>query len=145
MFLRRGTNCRDCKKHKLRLPADLRECCEEWTEEDTRAEMPTMSRVELQGECDYVLQCLDIVREKMNLAYRLSISDVGSNKCSLSIAKHACLLEAEPFITEAKLVLESIGAQVQQKTKIQDITANMGKRIVISDIIGDGFFLEYLV
>lgn len=41
-------------------------------------------------------------------AYKLSIADIASNKRSLSVMKHACLLEASPYIDDARFVLEDM-------------------------------------
>lgn len=94
---------------------------------------------------DYVLQCLSNAHEKMMLAYSLSISDVGSKKRSISIVKHACLLEAEPFIDEARFILEEIESQVGDKISVQNTRLNLGKWIVFHDVWGDGFITDWMV
>lgn len=104
-----------------------------------------MSKAELYDAYEYVLQCLSNAHEKMVLAYRLSISDVGSDKRSISIIKHACLSEAEPFVNEARLTLEENEAQVQDKISVQNTRLNMGKWIGFHDVYGDGFLTDWIV
>ena len=134
------------KKYNLKLPADLKEgYADDIAEDIYEYEMPELSKSELQEAYDYVLQCLNNAHEKMILALRLSIADVGSKKRAISIAKYACLLEAEPFIEEARITLEEIEAQVQVKTDIRNIRLNMGKRIVFSDVVGEGVLVDFLV
>ena len=99
----------------------------------------------LKEEYDYVLLCLEQAHERLMWAYRLSISDMGNNKRSVSIAKHACLMEAEPFIEEVRCSLAEIEFQVQNKIDIQNIRLNMGRSIVFSDVYGDGFLVDWLI
>lgn len=118
----------------------------EETFEETFEEKPRKwSRTELLDSYDYVLQCLSNAHEKMMLAYSLSISDVGSKKRSISIVKHACLLEAEPFIDEARFILEEIESQVGDKISVQNTRLNLGKWIVFHDVWGDGFITDWMV
>lgn len=118
----------------------------EETFEETFEEKPRKwSRTELLDSYDYVLQCLSNAHEKMMLAYSLSISDVGSKKRSIFIVKHACLLEAEPFIDEARFILEEIESQVGDKISVQNTRLNLGKWIVFHDVWGDGFITDWMV
>lgn len=130
-----------CKKGNIPIPEDLREYDEEIQENETQR----MNRTELLESYDYVLQCLYHAHEKMNVAFRLSMSDVGSKKQPISILKHACLMEAEPFIDEARATLEEIESQVQDKISVQNTRLNMGKWIVFHDVWGDGFFTDWMV
>ena len=130
-----------CKKWKIPVPKELQEFDEDIFEEKPRK----LSRAELLNSYDYILQCLSNAREKMMLAYSLSISDVGSKKRSVSIAKHACLLEAEPFIAEARFTLEEIEPQVGDKISVQNTRLNLGKWIVFHDVWGDGFITDWIV
>lgn len=138
-----------CNKWKIPVPEELREFDEdifEETFEETFEEKPRkLSRTELLDSYDYVLQCLSNAHEKMMLAYSLSISDVGSKKRSISIVKHACLLEAEPFIDEARFILEEIESQVGDKISVQNTRLNLGKWIVFHDVWGDGFITDWMV
>ena len=138
-----------CNKWKIPVPEELREFDEdifEETFEETFEEKPRKwSRTELLDSYDYVLQCLSNAHEKMMLAYSLSISDVGSKKRSISIVKHACLLEAEPFIDEARFILEEIESQVGDKISVQNTRLNLGKWIVFHDVWGDGFITDWMV
>lgn len=133
------------KKYNLKLPVDLREYYEDDAKDIIENEMPQMSQTELKETYDCILECLDNAYEKTILALRLSISDVGSDKRSISVLKHVCLMEAEPFVEEARMMLEEIESQVQDKRGIQDIRLNMGKRIVFADIWSDGFLLEWMI
>ena len=132
-------------KNGLKLPECLREddtwCVSEQQDRDAEK----LSKDELYEAYEYVLQCLSNAHEKMVLAYRLSISDVGNDKRSISIIKHACLLEAEPFVAEARLTLEEIESQVQDKISVQNTRLNMGKWIVFHDVYGDGFLTDWMV
>lgn len=130
-----------CQKGKIPIPEDLREFDEESFEEQPQK----LSREELRESYDYVLQCLYDAHEKMMLAYRLSISDVESKKRSVSILKHACLLEAEPLIDEARITLEEIESQVGDKIRIQNTRLNLGKWIVFHDVWGDGTITDWMV
>ena len=122
------------KKAGRKIPDDLRELYEEdWEENedveefedefyddyDDVVESKPMSKAELREAYDTVLNCLWNAHEKMILAYRLSISDVGSDKRSISILKHACLLEAEPFVDEARTILEEMESKAQDKISIR--------------------------
>ena len=135
------------KKYKLQLPKEEPEKEEDTIEEieNFQEEMMKMSPRELEGEYDYILQCLECAREKMMLVYRLSISDMSSKKRSVSIMKHACLLEAEPFIKEAGYILETIESQVPDKNRVKNIQVNMGKNIVFADVYGDGFLINWSI
>ena len=104
-----------------------------------------MNKAELREVYDTVLDSLWSAREKMILAYRLSISDVGSDKRSISILKHKCLLEAEPFMEEARSILTEIESEVQDKVSIQNTRLNLGKRVAFHDIYGDGFLTDWMV
>ena len=138
-----------CKKWKIPVPEELREfdedICEKIFEEPFEEKPRKLSRAELLNSYDYILQCLSNAREKMMLAYSLSISDVGSKKRSVSIAKHACLLEAEPFIDEARFTLEEIEPQVGDKISVQTTRLNLGKWIVFHDVWGAGFITDWMV
>ena len=133
------------RKNGFKLPECMREddtwCVSEQQDREDR----NLNKAELREAYDYVLQCLSSAHEKMVLAYRLSISDVGSDKRSISIAKYACLSEAEPFIDEARLTLEEIESQVQDKISVQNTRLNMGKWIVFHDVYGDGFLTDWMV
>lgn len=140
------------KKAGRKIPDDLCEFYEADMEEDEleddyideEASEP-ISIAELCNAYDTVLDCLWNAHEKMMLAYRLSISDVGSDKRSISILKHACLLEAEPFINEARSILEEIESQVQDTISIQNTQLNLGKWITFHDVYGDGFLTDWMV
>lgn len=54
-------------------------------------------------------------------------------------------MEAEPFISEAKYTLKEIELHVPYKNKIRDIQLNMGRRIIFSDIYGDGFLVNWMI
>lgn len=128
------------KKRNLKLPVELLE------EDDDLEEMDEVfSKEEIIESYDYVLQCLKAAHEKMILAYRLSISDVGSDKRGISILKHACLLEAEPFIDAARAALEEMESQVADTISIQNTRLNLGKWIGFHDVYGDGFLTDWMV
>ena len=131
-------------KNGLKLPEGMRED-DAWCVSEQEAEAEKWSKAELHDAYDYVLQCLATAHEKMVLAYKLSISDMGSKKRAISIAKHACLVEAEPFINEARATLEVIESQVQDKLSVQNTRLNMGKWIMFHDVYGDGFFTNLMV
>ncbi len=133
------------RKNGLKLPECMREDDDWCVPEQQEADAEIWSEAELRDAYDYVLQCLSNAHEKMILAYRLSISDVGSDKRSISIVKHACLVEAEPFINEARSTLETIESQVQDKLSVQNTRLNMGKWIVFHDVYGDGFLTDWMV
>ncbi len=113
--------------------------------EQQKTDAEKWSKDELRDAYEYVLQCLSNAHEKMVLAYRLSISDMGSEKRAISIVKHACLLEAEPYVDEARATLEAIESQVQDKLRVQNTRLNMGKWIMFHDVYGDGFFTNLMV
>ena len=133
------------RKNGLKLPECMREDDAWCVSEQLAREDSKLSKAELSEAYDYVMQCLRNAHEKMVLAYRLSISDVSSDKRSISIVKHACLLEAEPFVDEARLTLEGIESQVQDKISVQNTRLNMGKWIVFHDVYGDGFLTDWMV
>ena len=102
-------------------------------------------REELKDSYDYVLQCLDNAYEHMMIAYRLSISDMGSSKRSISIAKYACLMEAEPFIESAKEVLWQIENQQGIPNDLRQFRISMDKWTIFNDIYVDGFLVNLVV
>ena len=104
-----------------------------------------MSRNEINQTYDYVLQCLARAHEKMVLALKLSIADRNSGKRALSIAKYACLHDAQALIDDAGWALEKIESQVPDKLGVQNIRVNMGNRIVFNDVFADGFFTDWMV
>ena len=134
-----------CQKWNIPVPKELREFDEDVFEETLEVKPKKWSRSELRKAYDCVLQCLYNAHEKMKLAYSLSICDVGSKKRSISIVKHACLLEAETFINEAKFTLEEIESQIGDKLSVQNTKLNLGKWIVFHDVWGDGFITDWMV
>ena len=130
------------RKYKVALPQDLVDYCEDEVYEE---DFYKMSSAEVQEAYDYVLHCLNYALEKLKCAYSLSVADLSSQKRTVSIAKHACLMEAEPFIDEARSTLEEIGAQGIEKGSIQSIQSNMGRRIIFSDAYGDGFLVDWMI
>jgi len=130
------------RKYKVALPQDLKDYCED---EESEEDFCRMSLTEMREAYDYVLQCLYHALEKMKYAYSLSVTDLSSQKRAVSVAKHACLMEAEPFIDEARSTLEEIGAQGIEKGSIQSIQSNMERRIIFSDVYGDGFLVDWMI
>lgn len=137
------------KKNGCKVPDDLREFYEDdWEEDEANVdeeELRSMSKAELCDAYDAVLGCLWNAHEKMMLAYRLSISDVGNDKRSISVLKYACLLEPEPFIDEARLILEVIASQVRDTISIQNTQLNLGKSVIFHDVYGDRFLMDWMV
>lgn len=119
-------------KNGLKLPESIRE------DIDLRKE-------ELSEDYDYVLQCLREAHENLVLAYKLSIADAGSHKRSLSILKHACFIEAEPYIDKARVILDEINPEVQGILRMQSTKLNMGKRGIFHDVYVDGFVTNWMV
>ena len=150
-----------CKQGNIPLSKDLREIFEWDFEEDSyeedfdeedlyeenlyEEEIPQMTKSEICEAYDYVLECLYHAHEKLKIAYRLSVADMSSKKRSVSIAKHACVLEAEPFLTEARYVLGELESQVQDTISVRNTRLNMGNRIAFHDIYGDGFLTNWSV
>ena len=58
------------------IPEELRD----YEEDNYDRKSQSLSKSELRESYDYVLQCLSNAHEKLILAYRLSLSDVGSKK-----------------------------------------------------------------
>lgn len=130
-----------CQKGRIPIPKDLRDFVEEIGEEEPQR----LSETELRESYDHVLQCLYNAHEKMMMGYRLGVSDVGSRKRSVSILKHACLLEAEPFINEARITLEEIESQAGENISVQNTRLNLGKWIMFHDVWGDGVITDWMV
>jgi len=127
-----------CKKAGFLIPEDLQEdfedeVSEEYVPEVFAVKAQKMSRNEINQTYDYVLQCLARAHEKMVLALKLSIADRNSGKRALSIAKYACLHDAQALIDDAGRALEKIESQVPDKLGVQNIRVNMGNRIVFND------------
>lgn len=142
---------RIAKEYNLPLPKDYIEAyldelafqkeAEEWDEEEE--DLPDTSYcIETY---DYVLECLYHAHEKLMMAYKLSIADMGSNKRAISITKHAMFLEAQPFIDEARRALEEIESQVQNKLSVQNTRLNLGRGIELHDTWGDGALVDWMV
>ena len=148
------------KKRKLKTPDGLYDYDEE-TEEDAEElseaadplEEPeekldageALSPAEIADNYDYVLQLLLKAHEHTVQAYKLSIADTGSKKRALSILKHACLLEAQPYIDDARIILEEMEVQVSEKLTVRNTRLNLGKMIVFHDTIVDGFITDWIV
>ena len=81
----------------------------------------------------------------MTLAWKFSIADTGSDKQALSIAKHACLAEAEPYIAEARFALEEIESMVKNTISICNIRLNFGKMALVNDVWVDGRINDWIV
>lgn len=133
------------KKNGLRLPECMRED-EEWETDTGVSEADdNLTKEDLAGAYDYILECLFQAHERLITALKLSIADVGGNKRAVSIAKHAALLEAIPYIDEARCMLEDIESQVQDKLSVHDTRLNLGKHIIFHDVVGDGFITDWMV
>jgi hypothetical protein len=148
------------KKRKLKTPDGLYDYDEE-TEEDAEElseaadplEEPeekldageALSPAEIADNYDYVLQLLLKAHEHTVQAYKLGIADTGSKKRALSILKHACLLEAQPYIDDARTILEEMEVQVSEKLTVRNTRLNLGKMIVFHDTIVDGFITDWIV
>ena len=122
------------KKAGLKLPVDLQEL---YDEEDEKADWAEAY--------EYVLECLYQAREKVALAWKLSVADIGSDKRALSIAKHACLAEAEPYIAEARIALEEIESMVKDTISIRNTRLNLGKMVLVNDVWVDGRINDWIV
>jgi len=134
-----------CQKAGIPLPEDLKEDLPDNYSTESYKEVRKMSRAELREAYDFVLQCLYSAHEKMILALKLSISDMNSSKRPISIAKHACLVEAEGFVNKARVMLGEIESQIQDKVSVQNTRLNMGKCIMFHDVYGDGFLTDWMV
>ena len=138
------------KRAGLKLPADLQELYDEENEmadwkEEAQESFGTMSYRERAEVYEYVLDCLYQAREKVVLAWKLSVADTGSDKRALSIAKHACLAEAEPYIAEARIALEEIESMVKDTISIRNTRLNLGKMTLVNDVWVDGRINDWIV
>lgn len=132
------------KKARLPLPEDLQGWDEE--DEDEVSFSPVKNdKAELQALQKEALKYLYTSREKVILALRLSIADVNSDSRSLSIAKHACLIEAEPYIAEARVILKQIESRAADAISIRNTRMNLGKLFVWNDTYADGLFGDWIV
>lgn len=91
------------------------------------------------------MECLYQAREKVALAWKLSVADTRSDKRALSFAKHACLAEAEPYIAEAQIALEEIESMVKDAISIRNTRLNLGKMTLINDVWVDGRINDWIV
>ena len=132
------------KKNGLMLPECMRED-EDLEETELSEEKDTLTKSDLVEAYSYVLECLFQAHERLITALKLSIADVGGNKRAVSIAKHAVLLEVNPYIDEARRTLEDIESQARDKLSIRDTRLNLGKHIVFHDVVGDGLLTDWMV
>ena len=116
----------------LRIPKDLLE-----VEENDQEEIADLY--------DDVLWCLLDAHEHLKRALSLSIADVRSKKRALSIAKHACIADAERCINEAMMTLEELEQYEMNVNSVKNIRLNMGKWIIFHDTFGDGMFIDLAV
>jgi hypothetical protein len=132
------------KKARLPIPEDLQELYEEDRDEVDWSPVKN-DAAELHELYKTALKNLYIAWEKVILALRLSIADVNSEKRSLSIAKYACLIEAEPYIAEARVILEQIESKAADAISLRNIRMNLGKLFVWNDTYADGLFGDWIV
>lgn len=132
------------KKACLPLPEDLREWDEE-DEDEVDWSLVKNDKDQLQALQKEALQYLYIAREKVILALRLSIADMNSKSRSLSIAKYACLMEAEPYIAEARVILEQMESKAADAKFIRNIRMNLGKLFAWNDTYADSLFSDWIV
>lgn len=132
------------KKKKLKTPDGLNDYDEETEEEEQELDEKLTPR-EIADNYDYVLQLLSKAHEYMVQAYKLSIADIGSKRAALSVMKHAFLLEAQPYIDDARLVLEEMEAQLCEKLSVRNTRLNLGNMIIFHDTIGDGIITDWIV
>ena len=138
------------KKAGLKLPEDLKELYDEedemvvW-EEEAEEPLGKMSYKERAEAYEHVLECLYQAREKVALAWKLSVADTGSEKRTLSITKHACLAEAEPYIAEARIALEEIESMVKDTISICNTRLELGKMGLVNDVWVDGRINDWIM
>ena len=54
-------------------------------------------------------------------------------------------MDAEPFLDEAKMILQSIAEAGKDTVDISNIQVNLGKMTVFHDVWGDGLFTDWMV
>lgn len=132
------------KLTNLKIPAELlQELAEQNDDEDE--DFLQFSNAELVDAYDEVLYCLARAHEGLIMALRFSISDVAGKKRSVSVAKHICIAEAEPFIDEAITILEELESQAKDTLSIQMTRLNLGRFNTFHDVYVDGLLTDLVV
>ena len=94
---------------------------------------------------DEVLYCLAQAHEHLINALKFSNADVSTRKRPVSIGKHVCLEKAEPYLAEARNILEQLECQVKDTISIQNTRLNLGKVNAFHDVYGDGLLTDFVV
>lgn len=125
------------KKHHLPLPESLAD----W-EYDAE---PDMTPAELAAEYDYILDCLQNAHALLKKAYQFSLIDTSRKKRSATVAKYACIADAQTYISAALDAWSLLDIPSQDKQPLHGIWPNISNATMWQNYLFQGFFTNMLV
>ncbi len=141
------------RKYRIPLPKDLAEDAdleedvpeEELEEiEEIRKKEP-MDPQELASAYDYILNCLQDAHEKLAYAYKLALINTSRKKRSVTVAKYACVHEAQTSIANALQTWELLEIPDRDRLLLRDIWPNISNTCAWQNYLFEGLFTNLMV
>ena len=131
------------RKRRIRLPEELREETTAIYHRPVKISAPKPAS--WKSKYRSILHALEEAHGYLIQAYKLSISDVNGGNRAITVAKYACLVEAQPYIAEALQIWESMEPMYKEKIPLQNISINIGNATMWNNYLTGSVFTNLFV
>ena len=132
-------------KQKIQIPESLADYAEAFEADPEDDDEPPMTPEELAAEYDYILDCLQNAHGLLKKAYQFSLIDTGRKKRAATVAKYACIADAQSFISAALDSWNLLDVPGQDKQSLSGIWPNISNSTMWQNYLFEGFFTNIMV
>ena len=122
--------------------ADYAEVFEADFEDDAA---PPVTPEELAATYDHILDCLQYAHGLLKKAYQFSLIDTNRKKRAVTVAKYACIADAQSYISEALDLWNLPDIPEQDRQPLGGIWPNISNSAMWQNYLFEGFFTNMLV
>lgn len=130
-------------KQKIQIPESLADYAE--TFEANPEDEPPITPAELAAGYDYILDCLKNAHGLLKKAYQFSLIDTNRKKRTATVAKYACIADAQSYISTALDSWNLLDVPDQDKQPLRGIWPNISNSTMWQNYLFEGFFTNIMV